>query len=82
MAARLVNNVPESPKRNANSKVVPEIAAALETVPQYRPMRHSVLPRASLVPPQIRQRVSARRAFHLPTKTRSAALAPLSGRTS
>jgi RNA polymerase sigma factor for flagellar operon FliA len=73
MAARLVNNVPESPKRNANSKVVPEIAAALETVPQYRPMRHSVLPRASLVPPQIRQRVSARRAVHLPTKTRSAA---------
>lgn len=73
MAARLLNNAPEMPKRHATGKAAPDFAAALESVPQYRPMRHSVLPRASLVPPQSRQRVTARRAVHIPTKARSSA---------
>ncbi len=73
MAARLVTNPAPTSKRNAPTKAAPDFAAALEAVPQYRPMRHSVLPRASLVPSQARQRVTARRALHIPTKTRSAA---------
>lgn len=73
MAARLLNTAAErTTKRSLPSKPQPDFAASLEGIPQYRPMRHSILPRPSVVPPKARQRVSARRTVHVPPKSRAA----------
>jgi RNA polymerase sigma factor FliA len=74
MAARLLNNAADrTNQRNLTSKAQSDFATSLETIPQYRPMRHSVLPRPSLVPQKTRQRVAGRRAVHAPPQTRAVA---------
>jgi RNA polymerase sigma factor FliA len=71
MAARLLNNTAQSTShRNVTGRSQSDFATELDTVPQYRPIRHSVLPRTSLVPQAARQRTVDRRAIHVPPKTR------------
>jgi RNA polymerase sigma factor for flagellar operon FliA len=48
--------------RTAAGEPVIDVTGALELIPQYRPMRHSVLPRPSLAPQKTRQNGAARRA--------------------
>ena len=72
MAARISNNQVDRNPPKVTSEAPPDFTATLEGMPQYRPMRHSVFPRKSLVPPKARQRVAARRSVHVPAKARAA----------
>ncbi|HEY5956006.1 MAG TPA: sigma-70 family RNA polymerase sigma factor [Polyangiaceae bacterium] len=77
MAARLLRTAADKTnQRNLPSKAPAEFATTLESMPQYRATRHSVMPRPSLAPPKTRQRVAARRPLHAAAQNQAAQRRP------
>jgi RNA polymerase sigma factor for flagellar operon FliA len=75
MSAQLLNKTAvETNPRIAARDSQADFATSLESVPQFRLARHSVLPRTSIAPQKVRQRIATRRTLHVQQKTRSMAM--------